>query len=250
MSIKQVLESNIFPDTLQQVSVTVFPGIRFAAILLKIETCCHSAYHDEGLSLWLSPRERKQFAAYTFAKRKSEWLAGRISAKLAAASVTDTEEKLDYSTLEIANQPGGRPYIHFLHVPPYHSEKLDISISHSSTLAAALAADHYCGIDVQVCRKTLLRVRERFCLKSEALILESFFPDSPEESSLNILWSAKEALRKALSYQGVPEFLQIILKRIESDTMECFSLHFSCQGRSIRVACGRHNDFALALCML
>lgn len=249
MSVKQVLENNIFPDALQQTAATAFPGTHFSVVMLEIENCWNSVYILANLSLWFSAREREQLADYTLAKRKREWLAGRISAKLATASLNHNTAATDYTQVEISNFPGGRPYAN-LHGQPCLHEKLDISISHSGTLAAALAADRYCGIDVQFLNDSLIRVQDRFCSKPEEQILLDFFGDSPWKMPLNLLWTAKEALRKAFSYQIVPGFLQLNLRQIESDDMKCFVSYFSYEDQIIKVACSSSDDSGIALCLL
>ena len=249
MSVKQVLENNIFPNVLQQVAATVFPETHFSAVMLKIETCWNSVYNLNNLSLWFSVREREQLTGYKLAKRRSEWLAGRIAVKLATASLNHDTATTDYTQIEIDNRPGGRPFVK-LHGQPYLYAKLDISISHSGAMAAALAADRYCGIDIQILNNTLIRVQDRFCSKPEEKLLLDFFGESFRKMPLNFLWTAKEALRKAFSYQVIPGFLQLKLRQIESDDMQCFIFCFSYEDQIIKVACSSSDDFGIALCLL
>ncbi len=250
MSVKQVLENNIFPNALQQATATAFPGTRFSAAMLEIEYCWNAVYTPADLSCWLSAKEREQLTGYTLAKRKSEWLAGRISAKLATASLNHNTATTDFTQVEIGNLPGGRPYVNLHGLPCLH-EKLDISISHSGTMAAALAADRYCGIDVQFCNDTLIRVQDRFCSQPEEKILLNYFGESAWKRPLSSLWTAKEALRKAFSHQVVPGFLQLNLIRIDPDDMKkCFLFYFSYKGQTFRVVCSNSDAFGIALCLL
>lgn len=145
------------------------------------------------------------------------------------------------------NAPGGRPSLQFQgHVT---SRRFDISISHSGNLAVALIADDYCGVDIQETKETLLRVQERFCSTNDEKTLNTFFNTTIGTVELNLLWSAKEAIRKTLSYSQVPDFLALNLSRIELISKDLYIFHFSYKGQNVSTICGPYKNYCLALCV-
>ena len=93
----------------------------------------------------------------------------------------------------------------------------DISISHSGSMAAAMAAHNgLCGVDIQKVTGKVFKVRDRYCTHNEKKILEAFFPvaGKAQAAPLTKLWAAKEALRKASSMSSLPGFLELELIEI------------------------------------
>jgi 4'-phosphopantetheinyl transferase EntD len=207
---------------------------------------------------WLSEQERQQLSRLTLPKRRREWLAGRICAKIAIEDYLDTYAPYrgiaDHSGLSIINSDAGRPYAtldgggRMLGVP-------DISISHSSRLAAALAAKSCCGVDIQKTSKTLVRVKERFCTaREEDLLLSSGGYDNPL-MHLALIWAAKEAAQKALSIVDMPGFLDLVLTRIEKTGYETQLFMFNRYHRharlasEIRVLAAGFEEYGLGICI-
>jgi 4'-phosphopantetheinyl transferase EntD len=146
----------------------------------------------------LTEKEQELFSKLTSTKRQREWLGGRFAARHAAARLNS------------------RP---FIIADKNNSEQSlpDISISHSGSLAAAMAVTNgYCGIDIQQITQKVLKVRERFCSDTEMLILQEAFSAS-SEIFLTKLWAAKEALRKASNLASLPGFTELQLTEITDD---------------------------------
>jgi phosphopantetheinyl transferase len=131
----------------------------------------------------------------------------------------------------------------------------ELSISHSQGLAAALAvADYPCGLDLQRVTDTVLRVREKFCHKSEAELLRCL-GKSPESAlqSLTMLWTAKEALRKGLGGHPLTGFLAMRLISLDQigEGAWLFTLALSgARARRHPVATWWLEDFSTALTVI
>lgn len=134
---------------------------------------------------WLGEGERERFVGLTSAKRRQEWLGGRLAAKMAAAGLRG--EAAAWRSIEIRVGAGGRPMV---------DGGPHLSISHSGPLAVALAAEKPCGLDVQQLTSGLLRVRSRYAAPEEEALLAGALPVHPLLSRLALLWAAKEAVRK------------------------------------------------------
>ena len=165
------------------------------------------------ISHWLTHEERMQLSRYSFEKRRSEWLSGRICVK---QSVLDFSRLDGTSTLQphdfsIKATDTGRPFIHF--TTPENMQSIEVSISHSHGKAVGLAMEDYCGVDVQCLNNTLFKVRDRFCTDVEMAVLDEIPAD--ELVHLGLLWVAKEALRKCLSGIRIAGFneLQLVQAR-------------------------------------
>ena len=166
---------------------------------------------------YLSALELAHLGKYSLEKRRQEWLAGRFAAKYAAAGVLmqggNTPHLLH---LAISTDENGRPFL------AANENRLlpDISISHSTNLAAAMAVSKgRCGIDIQKVTDRVVKVRERFCTSNEAGIIQSFFntPRDKQSSVLTKLWAAKEALRKVADRIPLPGFLELELTEIRAN---------------------------------
>jgi 4'-phosphopantetheinyl transferase EntD len=170
----------------------------------------------------LADPELAALAAYTLPKRRAQWLTGRICAKQA---IIDYLRRFvpqlvlpDARSIMIDNLPSGRPRV----AGPLAAVRgIDLSISHSGGYAAALVAASACGIDIQEDSPTLERIRDRFCQPHEAKILQRHLPDLHPIPRLNLLWTAKEAARKAVGKERMPGFLELILRRCEATTGDC-----------------------------
>jgi phosphopantetheinyl transferase len=186
-------------------------------VLLDLSTL-DAGLNESYCTAWLSEQERQHFHRFKLEKRKKEWLAGRICAKIALENYFRTHcqgQKIPAAVeITIASSEGGRPF------PTWHNGKRihegpDISISHSGNLALALAAQTCCGVDIQKTSDTLVRVKKRFCTAPEERLLESVVQKNDLRMHLALLWAAKEAAKKALSISAMPGFLDLVLVRIE-----------------------------------
>jgi phosphopantetheinyl transferase len=194
--------------------------------------------NEEFQAHWLSERERLQLNRFTLPKRRREWLAGRICAKIALEEYFEKYNPRQlprHDKLSIVNSDMGRPYI-LVNNENSMAELPDISISHSKSLALALAAKSSCGVDIQKTSDALIRVKERFCRpQEEAILLSSMGNDNPL-NHLAMLWAAKEAAQKALSIAGMPGLLELELTCIERDGSHELLFVFNRFHRHARVA--------------
>lgn len=196
------------------------------------------------LDIWLTPAEQQQLASFKLPKRQSEWLAGRICAKTALQDLQAPQPPPPPNTLIVANDASGRPS---LLLDGTSVPGLKLSLSHSGEFAAALIANKHCGIDIQERRDTLLRVKERFCSKADEKTLTTAFAKGPGLSELNLLWTVKEAIRKALSHHHVPDFLKIHVDQVELLADDTFTFHCRYQHQRITAVCGHHHGYGIAL---
>jgi 4'-phosphopantetheinyl transferase len=156
--------------------------------------------------LWLSPEEQEFHRRLPTSKRGPEWLAGRQAAKMAIIRLLGLSLPEFQKKISIMPRADGRPQVR---LPALHGA-VEISISHSGNLAAALAAFLPCGLDVQELRTAAVRVREYFSSPSELGILQRVL-SLPDLECLNLLWSAKEALRKMVACEPLAGFRELQL---------------------------------------
>lgn len=232
---------NIFPYDLQQISLQVFKQDFFVSLLEIPRIVRNSDY----LQSWLCSREYETYQRYKLEKRKNEYLAGRVSAKLATMHMLPCSfNQTLFTDIEISNQPSGRPYIR---LPGKTPEMLDISISHSGSYACCLAANAPCGIDIQSAKPTLEKVQEKYCTNEE----KALFNDCEKGLlQLAILWASKEAVKKCLACQGdMPGFLDISLHHAQSLSDDIRQLDFTLlqTGDEISVIARLIDRYALAM---
>lgn len=260
---------NLLPHGFFHALCHCFPYCKATAVLHAIDNSrAASAHLDRYLNQWLDSKELQKLATFKLAKRRNEWLAGRICAKQAIADIAHTCPFPACNTITIANDQNGRPYVTNATGidAPLNFCRLDISIAHSGSYAAAAASTHYCGIDIQEPRTTLERVKTRFCTEDEEHILKTHLNTDAQDSlhhiavihqdtmRLNLLWSAKEAVRKCLSHSSIPGFLALQLFDVEfpANQWHVFHLrherHINNQAdRHLRVLCGYYQEYALAI---
>jgi len=127
----------------------------------------------------LSEREAAVYAAFRIAKRKSEWLAGRLAAKSLMAELDGGK---DLAGFEIASDLLGRPSCGLT--------LLSISHSNGWAMAALKPGSAFLGVDLE-------KIEERH----PAWYSDYFHPSElpkPDPSEGTRLWAIKEALMKAL----------------------------------------------------
>ncbi len=187
----------------------LFKGIKVAACRLKISPQQGNLVHR-----YLSPAEDRAFQRFTFPQRASQWLAGRLCAKAAALSVISAPcpASSAWRQIEIENQAGGRPFITLNSAWPVP----DISISHSGIQAAAMAVLPFlCGLDLQEIKDTT-RIKSRFASPEEEIILlrQGARANQSPKAMFTMLWSIKEAVRKAFPLQPLPGFLDLTIQSL------------------------------------
>jgi 4'-phosphopantetheinyl transferase EntD len=254
--------TSLLPQNLYQLLRRTFSGHQLHAVLLPlIAPEKYAAWLDSAPSAvtMLSPSEEKRLHSFRLAKRRSEWLTGRICAKLAIHQFLQKGGIAPAHTaahlLEIVNEESGRPCLSGLTAAI--SRNLDISISHSRAYGMALIADVACGIDIQRSETTLMRVTEKFCSRDEALLLHETLRNWSDSARLTLLWAAKEAAKKALSRQFLPGFLEMNLTAILPSNETCWILtlrhsprHSSQPSADLRAVTSFFADYAIAGCLL
>jgi 4'-phosphopantetheinyl transferase len=144
----------------------------------------------------LSPSEFKKFSAFRFPKRQKDWLLGRWAAKALAHSLSVYRDT-PLDQIEIRNTPEGAPY---LQVQGRAARTDCLTISHSGHLAlCALASDSGLRVGADL---------EKIEPRTESFVLDYFTPAEyqlvkayPAENRavvVTLIWSAKEAMLKAL----------------------------------------------------
>lgn len=109
--------------------------------------------------------------------RRMEWLAVR---KLVAELLPQCERSI------LVKDEHGKPHL--------HNSSLQVSISHSHELAAAMVGKPILGIDIQKIVEKIGRLAPRFLSQRE---LNFIHPAAQRIVHLHVCWCAKEALYKA-----------------------------------------------------
>lgn len=215
--------------------------------LAELAALCETEGEEAVAGRYLCSEEFAAWRAFRLDKRRLEWLGGRIAVKEAAMRLYDAaESEKDWLAWQIAAQDSGRPVLvrGVLPLP-------EISISHSDNLAMAMATKNRCGIDVQQQRESLVRVRSRFCKQGEEELLAKTLGGIDQLSRLNMLWSAKEAVRKAVPVSPLPGFeeMELVAVRGQSENFYnfeiCFTRHDENFTHEVGVITAR--DYAVAL---
>lgn len=225
-----------------------FAAAPFSAVMVNIGEITDHNLDEECLRRWLEAEELRRWSSFRLEKRQNEWLAGRICAKMALAALQTRDENRGMKAFCIGNRADGRPYVVTDHGED--ERKVHISISHSNRRAAALASPHRCGIDVQHRSEKLHKVRERFCFEEELRLLQANRSGKEADLDLlNLLWTAKEAIRKAFSFRLVPGFLDLQLEHAGRHR-QWYTLTFAHQASSFTTRGCRLGDYGLSLCFL
>ncbi len=152
------------------------------------------------LGLWLAPSERATLARLSVAKRRREWLAGRVAAKELVRRRHRISGEGALRRIEIVVQREG-PH---KGKPSYRIDELpgpfDLSISHSGDRAVAALAStphEYIGIDIEQ-----IEARgesfEALALSSAERALVARLDGEDRSVAVTQRWVLKEALSKAL----------------------------------------------------
>ncbi|MCW5211654.1 4'-phosphopantetheinyl transferase superfamily protein [Desulfobulbus sp. TB] len=193
----------------------------------------------------LSQAEQCYFQRFKYIKRKKEWLGGRIAVKaalLALADAADPNLRNIMRNITILPNKHGRPMIE--EFPACLStQELDvtISISHGDSFATALARKKSethpsCGVDIQEISPKLAGLTSHFATDAELQLLTEQ-TDCDEDTRLTMLWTVKEALKKALLHDQSVIFSATELQAIVriSDSVWCFTCTVQRQVQSVLV---------------
>lgn len=165
----------------------------------------------------LAATELAELDAFKVRKRRQDWLLGRWTAKhLVQAHLTETTgHPLSLEQLTIKHEPDGAPYVTLHNVTPEHPLPVSLSISHSNgyafcalydaqldehlepTARAAASKSISIGADIEH-----IEPRERsfitdfFTLREISAVEQ--MPAAQQAALVTAIWSAKEAVVKAL----------------------------------------------------
>ncbi len=244
----------LLPAGLKELLSARAPQEQLGVSLITIPQALNGEEHELA-HLWLSEEEQAQLIHYTFAKRKYEWLSGRICAKLATLELlghNGSGEALTPRDFSIISSQSGRPSLD-LTGPAKSTTDIDISISHSQDMAVGLAGHGRCGIDIQQLNDTLFRVKHRFCADEEFATLDQLPVE--ELVQLGLLWVAKEAIRKCLSGTRIVGFRELKLNRVrEYHGFHLLQFQSELEGitlagaEPISVVAHHDDSYALAVC--
>jgi phosphopantetheinyl transferase len=225
---------SLFPDSC--LSIVTLP-------LSHINTKLKQLLHEEELL---------KLDTFTYEKRYTEWLGGRICSKQVLHNYLKKQNVLDmpfkHQQYKISSEESGRPF--FSGTEGFDFSFPELSISHSKDFAAAMVSKTYCGIDIQYPAKGLVRVKERFVSDNEESLLRKLLPQLSTLQQLTMLWSGKEAVKKMLSPEGIPGFNELTLVNIIPHNTSNAVFNFSKAGKSsLPVAVGiLDNGYGLAFC--
>ena len=191
------------------------------------------------LTTLLSPAELELFRRFSYAKRRLEWLGGRLVAKhcLRGLLCNIGSEPFRYQEYSLLPDAVGRPVLE-QPLPQYPAAS--VSISHSRGYAAALLhPSGDCGIDIQQITPQLASVQERFASDDE---LHLFGPLAAHLTRLGLLWTAKEAVKKCLlsdhpSFFGTIKLTEVHYEPNEAIwTARCRLTHSAALSATVRIA--------------
>jgi 4'-phosphopantetheinyl transferase len=144
----------------------------------------------------LSVFEFQKFSAFRFQKRREEWLLGRWTAKSLVQSLP-AYQHLPLDKIEIWNTPKGAPYIL---LPDGSTSRNCLSFSHRDGLAfCALASgpDLKIGADLERIEPRGGNFTVDYFTQAEQMLINSH-PVMNRDLLVTLIWSAKEAMLKAL----------------------------------------------------
>ena len=247
----------LFPTKLGEIVQSIFSTIPAPPVLLKllhpVDANKTRAKTKQPYTL-LCRNERDQLQNYTLAKRRSEYLTSRICAKISTMDYLRSRGNptVTMEQIEIKNSESGRPYVKIFPTPMYPVP--EISLSHSKEYGLAVAAQNYCGVDIQRHEPTLKRVKEKYCTNKEYLLLPKTLQTQDELEKLALLWSAKEAIQKSLSAETMPYFTEIQLRKCKtmSGNNSIFTFSFTSEREKkwpeqLKVVAGTFKNYAIAI---
>jgi 4'-phosphopantetheinyl transferase len=145
---------------------------------------------------FLTAPERQKLSSLRFPKRREEWLRGRWAAKSLVHGIPPYQQ-YSLDEIEIRNDPAGAPHIFLSGDVPSPD---CLSISHRDRLAfCALVSgpDLRIGADIETVEpRSDAFVADYFTVEEQGLVHAC--PPETREAVVTLIWSAKEAMLKAL----------------------------------------------------
>ncbi len=206
--------TNVFPQSLATHIAEQWPHQQLQCTMLRLISC--EEYHkweksNTGNRHFLHPKEQKQLAGYHLKKRRDEWLTARICAKIAVNNFL-SDMNFPPNQLIITNTASGRPAL--TGQLPKKLHHADVSLSHGAGYGLAAVGTRYCGVDIERTTRNFHAVQEKFCCSAEKHYIKQQAAKLSEQQCLALLWSAKEASKKAFSFKKMPGFLELHLTKL------------------------------------
>lgn len=146
---------------------------------------------------YLGEEEKAYFDQLRFAKRRYEWLAGRMAMKDLILSVEPSLAHFEKHAIQILRSDNGAP---FLQVLGLSNPVGQLSLSHSNNyvLCGFSKESSQLGMDLELIEERPKEFIQDFFTTEEVRFIDG---TPPEDSALvsTLIWSAKEAILKALS---------------------------------------------------
>jgi 4'-phosphopantetheinyl transferase len=144
---------------------------------------------------WLTADEVSRASGLRFTKRRTEYLLRRWVCKQAVAAATGMPGDLDsLARVEVANHPGGAPYVQV----DGTRLTLDVSLSDRAGWAVCVVARHgRMGCDLEIVEPRSAGFVADFLTPTEQDYVASR-PEGDRSAAANLVWSAKESALKVL----------------------------------------------------
>jgi 4'-phosphopantetheinyl transferase len=172
--------------TKHTLAMTLRAGVGEKRVFLSCVSQAEAA--GEVLQRFLHPNERARFEAFRFEPRRTEFLLGRYVAKLALGEFLG---EADPSRIEIVPGIFRCPLVRH---PSPELAAITITHSHGRSCALAYPATHPMGLDLERLDPARLDILKEQVTSSEW----SGVAAAGELAGHTLLWTAKEALSKAL----------------------------------------------------
>ena len=121
-----------------------------------------------------SKEDLSMLAAFSYEHRKKEWLVARILA----------EQLSKEKNIQIIYDAHNKPFL--------ENSKKHVSISHSHGLLAVILDEQATGIDIELVKPKVEKIKYKFMSDSELNSLQK----EKQEEQLTVYWCAKESLYK------------------------------------------------------
>jgi len=146
---------------------------------------------------WLTPLESQRAAGMRFTKRRTEYLLRRWVGKQAVAAVIDTATDVrELARIEVANRPGGAPYVLVDGTPL----GLDVSLTDRAGWAVCVVGPDLSavGCDLEIVEARTQGFVSDFLTDVERGYVAANADGDAKDAAANLLWSAKESALKVL----------------------------------------------------
>ncbi|PHR20164.1 MAG: hypothetical protein COA38_19615 [Fluviicola sp.] len=153
----------------------------------------------------LSSNEQNELNQFKYKKRKSSFLLGRVSAKLAINQIHKEE---DFQSITIGKGVFGFPIVKGV------SENIQVSITHCEDVGMSLAynEEHPISIDVEKIDTNRISLIEKYISPTEVDLLNDH---CSKEMGTFMAWTSKEALSKILKTGLTLDFNIMSINKIE-----------------------------------